>query len=267
MRFVVCGRNVYAYTGSRAFDASRPTVMFVHGAAHDHGVFALQSRYFAWHGMNAVAVDLPAHGRSQGPALASVEAIADWLEAASDALGVERVHLVGHSMGALASLECAARHPQRVARLALLGVSAPMPVSEDLLAAAERSDHVAYELINDWSFSPGAKLGGNTAPGVWMLGNSLRLMERTADGVLANDLNACNQYANGVDAASRVTCPTLAIMGTRDIMAPPRNAKALLAALPDARVVTLPDAGHALMAERPDAVLDALREFFGSHTA
>ena len=264
MRFSVSGRGVYAYTGSRAFDAARPTVMFVHGAAHDHGVFALQSRYFAWHGMNAVAVDLPAHGRSDAPALASVEAIADWLHAACDALGVERVHLVGHSLGALAALECASRNPRRVARLALLGASAPMPVSDDLLAAAERNDHVAYELINGWSFSAGGQLGGNTVPGVWMLGNSLRLMERTPDGVLANDLRACNRYANGVEAASRVQCPTLVIVGARDIMAPPRNAKALIAALRDPQVVTLPDAGHALMAERPDAVLDALRAFIGS---
>jgi pimeloyl-ACP methyl ester carboxylesterase len=265
MRFNVAGRNVYAYTGSRAFDAAKPTAMFVHGAAHDHGVFALQSRYFAWHGMNAVAVDLPAHGRSDGGALASVEAIADWLQAAMDALSIERAHLVGHSMGALGALECAARHPQRVARLALLGASAPMPVSDDLLAAAERNDHVAYELINGWSFSAGGQLGGNTVPGVWMLGNSMRLMERTRDGVLANDLAACHRYANGVEAASHVRCPTLVLMGARDIMAPPRNANALVAALPDVKVVSLPDTGHSLMAERPDAVLDALRAFFRSH--
>jgi pimeloyl-ACP methyl ester carboxylesterase len=154
-----------------------------------------------------------------------------------------------------------------VARLALLGASAPMPVSDDLLAAAERNDHVAYELINGWSFSPGGQLGGNTVPGVWMLGNSLRLMERTPDDVLANDLRACNRYANGVEAASRVRCPTLAIMGARDIMAPPRNAKVLTAALRDPQVVTLPGAGHSLMAERPDAVHDALRAFVGSRTS
>jgi pimeloyl-ACP methyl ester carboxylesterase len=44
-------------------------------------------------------------------------------------------------------------------------------------------------------------------------------------------------------------------------MAPPRNAKALIAALPDVRTVTLPETGHSLMAERPDEVLDALRGF------
>jgi pimeloyl-ACP methyl ester carboxylesterase len=255
------GRRVYAYTGSRPFAADRPSVLFVHGAGNDHGVFALQSRYFAWHGMNAIAVDIPGHGRSEGHALPSVEALADWLPHVQDALGVRGCALVGHSMGALAALECAARHPARVQRLALLGPAAPMPVSDDLLAAAQRDDHVAFELINVWSFAPPAQLGGNQVPGMWMLGNAMRLLERTRPGVLFVDLGACNRYANGVAAAGNVRCPALVILGARDTMAPPRNAQALLAALTDVRMVSLPETGHALMAERPDAVLDALRSF------
>jgi pimeloyl-ACP methyl ester carboxylesterase len=51
------------------------------------------------------------------------------------------------------------------------------------------------------------------------------------------------------------------MLGARDIMAPVRNAQALIAALSDVRTVSLPETGHALMAERPDAVLDALRSF------
>jgi pimeloyl-ACP methyl ester carboxylesterase len=261
MRLRVHDREVYAYTGSRPFVPSQPTVLFVHGAANDHGVFALQSRYFAWHGMNAVAIDLPGHGRSEGEALPSVEAIADWLRDVLDALGVERAHLVGHSMGSLAVLECAARQPSRASRLALLGASAPMPVSDELRAAARRNDHLAYELINGWSFAPPSQLGANQWPGVWMLGNAMRLMERTRDGVLATDLEACDRYANGVAAATAVRCPTLVILGARDVMAPPRNSRALVAALRDAHVVTLADAGHSLMAERPGEVLDALRSF------
>jgi pimeloyl-ACP methyl ester carboxylesterase len=261
MRFDVAGRAVYAYTGTRAFSPELPSVVFVHGAANDHGVFALQSRYFAWHGMNAVAVDLPGHGRSRGDPLASVEALADWLHGVINALGVGDASLVGHSLGSLAALECAARYPERVRRLALLGPSVPMPVSEDLLAAAACNDHVAYELINGWSFAAGSQLGGNQVPGMWMTGNALRLMERSREGVLSNDLVACNRYAHGLEAAARVRCPTLVIVGARDIMAPPRNAKALIAALPDVRTVTLPETGHSLMAERPDEVLDALRGF------
>jgi len=263
MRFDVAGRSVYAYGGSRPFASDRPTVVFVHGAANDHGVFALQSRYFAWHGMNAVAVDLPGHGRSAGDALPSVEALADWLREVLDALGLAAASLVGHSMGALAALECAGRYPARISRLALLGPSAPMPVSDDLLAAAARNDHVAYELINGWSFSAAGQLGGNQVPGMWMLGNAMRLMERTRDGVLSTDLIACNRYANALAAAAQVYCPALVVIGARDIMAPPRNAQALVAALANVTAVTLPETGHSMMAERPDAVLDALRTFLG----
>lgn len=261
MQFDVAGQSVYAYTGTRTFARELRSVVFVHGAANDHGVFALQSRYFAWHRTNAVAVDLPGHGRSSGAPLPSVEALADWLRDVMDALDVRDVDVVGHSLGSLAALECAARYPARVRRLALLGPSVPMPVSDDLLAAAAHNDHVAFELINGWSFAAGSQLGGNQVPGMWMTGNAMRLMERSRDGVLSNDLLACHRYANGLEAAACVQCPTLVVLGARDIMAPPRNAKALVDALSDVRMATLPETGHSLMAERPDAVLDALRAF------
>ena len=261
MNLVVGGQAVYAYTGSRPFDPSQPTVLFVHGAANDHGVFALQSRYFAWHGRNVLAVDLPGHGRSAGEALPSVEALAGWLCDVMDAAVLETASVAGHSLGSLAVLEFAARNPDRVRALALLGPAVPMTVSDDLLAAAARNDHVAYELINGWSFSPGGQLGGNEMPGMWMTGNAMRLLERCRDGVLSTDLLACHRYANGLAAAAAVRCPTLAILAARDVMAPLRNAKALLAALTNARTVMLAETGHSLMAERPGEVLDALRPF------
>jgi len=93
------------------------------------------------------------------------------------------------------------------------------------------------------------------------MGSALRLMERMRPGVLHTDLLACHTYSTGLEAASRVRCPTLVILGNRDVMAPNRNARALIDALPDRQVVTLADSGHALMAEQPDAVLDALRGF------
>jgi pimeloyl-ACP methyl ester carboxylesterase len=261
MRFTVQDREVYAYTGARPLVATQPTNVFVHGAANDHSVWALQSRYFAHHGFNVLAVDLPGHGRSAGDPLESVEAISDWLAAFLDAASVPRAAFVGHSMGALATLECAARHPGRVTRTALAGIAVPMEVSDDLLDAARRDDHVAYELVNGWSYGPRRTLGGNAVPGLWMTGNSMRLLERNRPGVLATDLAACRAYANGETAAAAVRCPALVITGRRDLMAPPRNAKSVLATLRDVRSVELPEAGHALMAEEPDAVLDALRGF------
>ncbi|HVE50896.1 MAG TPA: alpha/beta hydrolase [Casimicrobiaceae bacterium] len=261
MRLNVDGREVYAYTGSRAFDSSCPTVVFVHGAANDHSVWALQSRYLAHHGRNVLALDLPGHGRSAGAPLASVEAIAHWIVLVLDAVGLARATLVGHSLGALAVLDSAAHASDRVERIALLGPAVPMVVSDALLEAARNNDHVAYELIVGWSHSAGKQLGGNQVPGLWMTGSALRLMERSAPNALAADLTACNAYEGGLRAAETLRCPALLVVAVRDLMAPPKAAQALIETLDSPRVVRLNDCGHAMMAEQPDAVLDALRSF------
>ncbi|MEO8740678.1 MAG: alpha/beta hydrolase [Casimicrobiaceae bacterium] len=261
MRLAVDGHSVYAYTGARAVDAALPTIAFVHGAALDHSVWALQSRYLAHHGYNVVAVDLPGHGRSGGAALSSIRGIADWILALLDATGIAQATLIGHSMGSLAVLDAAGRFPQRVSRVALLGPSVPMPVADALQDAARADEQLAYEMITGWSFSAAHQLGGNQQPGMWMTGNGLRLMERCAPGVLHTDLLACHEYADGLAAAATLRCPVLLLIGERDMMAPCRNAQALIAALDNPSVITIADCGHSLMAEAPDAVLDALREF------
>jgi pimeloyl-ACP methyl ester carboxylesterase len=135
-----------------------------------------------------------------------------------------------------------------------------MAVADVLLNAASVDDHVAYELINGWSYSTGKQIGGNQVPGMWMTGSAMRLMERTARGVLHADLVACHAYAGGAEAAAKVRCPTLLVLAARDVMAPTKNAQPLIDGIADLHVVTL-DCGHALMAEEPDAVLDALRHF------
>ncbi len=261
MYLTVDNNSAYAYTANHAFDASRPTVVFVHGAANDHSVWALQSRYFAYHGWNAFAIDLPGHGKSAGRPCPSIEESAAWLVRLLDAAGVEQAALVGHSMGSLIALETAARHPQRVFKLALIGSVVPMPVSEPLLDASKANDHVAYDMINVFSHSAAAQIGGNRVPGMWMMAAGMRLLERSAPGVLHADFSACNAYLNGLQAAQNVKCPALLLLGKRDLMTPMKVARELAAKLPDVKTVALEGTGHALMAERPDEVLDNLISF------
>ena len=97
MKLQVQGREVYAYTGGKAFDTSLPCVVFVHGALNDHSTFNLLARWWAHHGYCVLAVDLPGHARSAGPALANVEEMADWLLEFMTAAGVTSAALVGHS--------------------------------------------------------------------------------------------------------------------------------------------------------------------------
>src|SRR4029077_18243516 len=170
------GRDTaHAYTGGRALDPRRPAVVFLHGGELDHSVWILQSRYLAHHGYAVLAADLPGHGRSGGAALARGAGLPDWTVALLDAAGVKDASLVGHSMGSLVALDCAARHPQRVRRIALVGTAFPMRVSAELLEATRANEPEAHLMINHWSHSALAHYPSNPGPGFWVAGSNLRL--------------------------------------------------------------------------------------------
>jgi pimeloyl-ACP methyl ester carboxylesterase len=257
----VARESAYAYTGGRAFDPNLPVIAFIHGGEQDHSVWILQSRYLAHHGYAVLAVDLPGHGRSAGAPLASIEAMADWIVALLDAAKVGAAALVGHSMGSLVALDCAARHPERVRRVALIGTAFPMRVSPELLAATKHREADALLTINAWSHAAYAPYPSNPGPGSWVRGGALRLTQRQRPGVLHADFAACDGYASGLERAARVNCPALFVLAGRDAMMAARLGRELARAVPGSMVKTLDDSGHNLMGEKPDEVLDALVEF------
>ncbi len=260
MEFKVDGKAVFAATGGRAFEAAKPAAVMVHGAGMDHIVWALPARSLAHRGRAVLAVDLPGHGRSEGPALGSIAAMAGWLIRFLDAADIKEAALVGHSMGSLIALEAGATAPQRVRRLAMLGVASRMPVHPDLLRAAADDRPHAADLIASWAHGPAGHFGGNPAPGLWRMGSAQRLLNQAEEGVLASDLAACDAYDTAASAA-KVRCPSLLLLGALDRMTPSAKARALAEALPDGRTILIPGAGHMMMSETPDAVIDALLEF------
>src|SRR6201994_2588799 len=262
MQLTVNGSDIFVATGGKAFDAALPTGGFLHGAGMGHTAWALHDRWFAHHGYNVLAPDLPGHGRSAGALLPSIADMADWTTALLDASGAKQAKLIGHSMGSLIALETAARYPAKVSALVLVGTSSAMAVGPDLLKAAEANDHAAIDMVSIWGLGQTAGLGGSLAPGMWMHGGAQRLLERCKDGVLFNDLAACNAYQNAVAAAAGIKVPATLVLGERDMMAPAKAGKALAAALPGSRTVMLEGAGHMMMAERPGELLAAMREFF-----
>jgi pimeloyl-ACP methyl ester carboxylesterase len=261
MELRVNGKKAYAYTGGKPFDPALPTVVFVHGAQCDHSVWILQSRYLAHHGYGVLALDLPGHGRSEGAALARVEDIADWVAGVLDAAQAKQGAIVGHSMGSLVALECAARHPARVAKIALLASAYPMKVSAELLDATRDDEPLAQDMVNIWSHLAYAQYPNNPGPGFWVMGENLRLMQRQQPGVMHVDFTACNAYAGGAEAAAKVACPALFLIARRDAMTPARSAQAFAQSVKGGRTVMIEGSGHNMMGEKPDEVLDALVGF------
>lgn len=261
----VQGQQAYCYTGGKTFNPELPTVVFLHGAQNDHSVWILQTRYFAHHGFGVLAVDLPGHGRSTGAPLASVEAMADWVIALLDAAGVNQAALVGHSMGSLIALETAFRAPERVSKLGLVGTAYPMRVSDTLLEASLNDEQTAIDMVNIWSHTSIAHKPSSPGPGFYVMNGSQRLMQRISlqnpAKVFHTDFSACNAYANGENAAKSATCPTLLLLGKRDMMTPPKATALLAKTIAHCQVVQVDNCGHSLMAEQPDAVLDTLFGF------
>jgi pimeloyl-ACP methyl ester carboxylesterase len=263
MKLQVQGREAYAYHGGKPFDPALPTLVFVHGAVNDHSVWTLLARWFAHHGWSVLAIDLPGHMRSAGPALTSVEAMADWVLALMDAAGVQRAALAGHSLGSLVALEAASRAPQRATRLVILGTSVPMPVPQALLDLGKSDVHAAVDRVVTFSFSTLAAKPSYPGPGVWLRNAGRQLMRQVmahgADPLLFHtDFSACNDYRNGLSTSARVQCPAHLVLAEQDQMTVPRQAREIAAAL-KATVHTVPG-GHFLMQEQPDAVLNALRK-------
>lgn len=259
MDIIVDGKTAFAATGGQDFDAGRPTIVFVHGGGMDRTCWSLQTRYFAYHGRNVLALDLPGHGRSAGPPLATIPDMADWIMAVLNALDVGDAALVGHSMGSLVAFDAAARYPKRCTALALLGITIPMPVADALLDAAERNEHASFDMVTLWGHSRDGQFGFNRAPGLWMTGGAVSVLERCAPGLHHATLKAANDYRPDLgEVAGAIACPALMLLGQRDAMTPAKAARPLAEAIPGVRVVTLAGCGHMMMAEQPDEVLDAL---------
>ena len=263
MKLNVDGRQAYAYTGGKPFDAALPCVLFVHGALHDHSCWNLLARWAAHHGHGVLAVDLPGHGRSAGPPLADVEAIAGWLLALLDAAGVQQAALVGHSMGSLAALAAAGQAAARATRLVMMGTAYPMQVSPALLATALAAPLQAIDMVNAWSHACLAAKPSFPGPGMWLHGSNRALMRRMQAGcpdvnLFHHEFSICDRYRGGEAAAAQVACPVHLVLARSDQMTVPKATRTLATSLK--ATVHMVDAGHNLMTEAPDATLAALRQ-------
>lgn len=265
MYLTVNGHRTFCYTGGKTFNPAQPTAIFIHGVLNDHSVWILQTRYLAHHGWNVLAVDLPGHCRSAGDPPASVEDAADFVLALMDAAGLAQAALVGHSFGSLIALEAAARAPQRVSQLVLVGVAFPMRVSSALLDASVHAPMKAIEMVNVFSRATLAPPPSALGPGTWVYGAAMALGRRvlasnTQVNVFYTGFKACDSYQHGLQAMAQVTCPVLFALGRVDQMTPPKAAQELIKQARNAKVVYLPG-GHNQMTETPEELLTALRGF------
>lgn len=261
MHISVNGNDTYASTGGRDHVAERPFLIFIHGSGQNHLSWTQQSRSFAYGGYNVLAPDFPGHGHSAGAALTTIEAMADWIIALMDVANADQAIVVGHSQGCLIALELAARYPVRIKKAVFIAGAAAIPVNEALVSMAEATEPKAIAAMVAWGFGSYAHKFDSTVPGASLIGAGVQLMGQNDCGALAADLNACNTYVQGPDAAAQIKCPTLCILAEKDKMTPLKNGLKLADSLKGARVEIIKGAGHMLPPEKPREVNVALRGF------
>jgi len=263
MYIQVDNANTFIATGGKPFDASLPTVVLLHGSGTDHRGWALQARWFAFHGYSVFAPDFPAHSLSDGEALTSIESMGAWLIRALDAAKVTKVHLIGHSQGFLVALEAASLLGERLKSVTALATASAIPVNPALVETAQANPKAAAEMMLQWGFGNQHQYGASAVPGMQPIGVGARIM---ANNPLATDLSACNAYINGALRAQQLAaagCPSCVILAGQDRMTPKREGLKLAQDL-NTQAQVVEESGHMLPMEAPKQSLKIMKTFIQS---
>ena len=227
----------------------------MHGSGLTHIVWSLHEQFLATKGYSILSVDLPGHGSSEGPAINSIEGIAEWVKKMMEKLNIEEISFIGHSQGCLVGLEFASRFPKLIKSLILVGGSYELPVNPALINYADRGDMKSVELMMKWGYEGVKKfIGGNP---VQKIINSPRQVQEG----LAVDLRACNNYKNGMKAALNVNCSTLCILGEKDKMVPLDKGKEVAKKIKNSQLEILKECGHMILFEKAFEMREIVKNF------
>ena len=255
MIFQLENKNIHASDSGQGIDTNKDTIVFLHGSGLSHIVWSLAEQFFSSKNYNVLSIDLPGHGNSDGPCLDSVEKIADWMEKVFDKLKLKNLILVGHSQGCLEILEYSSRYKERLKKLVFVGGSNKMPVHPDLIELAQSGHSDAVKLMMKWGYEGSKKfIGGNPV-------EKIIQSPRDISEILAVDLNACNNYSNGSEAAKVIDLPSMLIFGDLDKMVNLEAGKKFSNLIKNSTTHVIKGCGHMIMIEKAFEMREKILEF------
>ena len=255
MIFELENKRVHASDAGQELDHKKETIIFLHGSGLSHIVWSLVEQFFSNKNFNVLSIDLPGHGNSEGPCLKTIEEIADWMEKVFIKLKLEKVILVGHSQGCLEILEYSSRYKERLKKLVFVGGSNKMPVHPDLIELAQSGHSDAVKLMMKWGYEGSKKfIGGNPV-------EKIIQSPRDISEILAVDLNACNNYSNGSEAAKVIDLPSMFILGELDKMVNLEAGKKFSNLIKNSTTHVIKGCGHMIMIEKAFEMREKILEF------
>ena len=225
-------------------------VILIHGAGENHLVWPIGLRWLP--GTIVYAIDLPGHGKSQGMGRNTVAGYADWLVAFLDELQLPTAVLVGHSMGGAIAQWLALTQPERTAALVLIATGAKLRVAPQLLKQAQNDFPAAVDTIGQWEWGP-------VAPEEFKRLGKQQLLANNPE-VMLGDYRACDAF-DVREQLKAIRAPTLIVAGEADQMTPLKQAMFLTEQIHQARLKTIPEAGHMVMLEAAEMVTQTIADF------
>jgi len=253
--FQLENKNIYVSDAGQGININKDTIVFLHGSGLSHIVWSLAEQFFSNKNFNVLSIDLPGHGNSEGPCLNTIEEIADWLEKAFVKLKLDKVILIGHSQGCLEMLEYSNRYKSRLKKLVFVGGSYKMSVNQDLIDLAQNGDSDAVKLMMKWGYEGSKKfIGGNPV-------EKIIQTPKDISQILAVDLVASNNYANGLEAVKTIDCPTMLVFGALDKMINIEAGKKFANLIKNSTTQIIDGCGHMIMIEKAFEMREKVLEF------
>jgi pimeloyl-ACP methyl ester carboxylesterase len=248
-------------------DASAPPLVLLHGIGSAARSFDAVLPLLA-EGRRTIAWNAPGYGGSTPLAAEAPDAsaYAAVLSRLLDALRLDRVHLLGHSLGAIMAARFAAEHPQRLASLTLASIA----LGHARLDAEKREAALAARLADLADLGPRG-LAEKRGPRLLGPDASPQATRAVVDTMAAVDPAGYTQASRllaGADTAADVArlpadLPLLVLYGDADPITPPAANREIVALRPDGREVVVARGGHAIYVEKPAEFAAAVNAFLG----
>ncbi len=230
--------------------AGRPAV-FIHGASGSSLSWYFQREYLK-KSMEVVLLDLPGHGKSAGDGCDRLEECRDAVRDALKKSGLKTCWMIGHSMGGALAMLFALTYPEMLEGLILVSTGARLRVIPEILQGILKDKEDTLRKIAELAFSKKASSS--------LVEAGLKEMMKCRQEVIYKDYFSCEQI-DLMEEVRRITLPTLILCGEDDILSPPKYSEYLHTEIKGSKLVLIPDAGHILMLEKPEAVNRAIETF------
>ena len=247
----VNGKQISYWTARKGPVEGKETVLFIHGAGGGQYTWSYQKGFFEKE-FNPVIIELPGHGESGGEGEEEIGKYAEHVYAFLKALGLQKVFLVGHSMGGAIAQTLALTREELIKGIVLVGTGARLKVFPMILDGIKNNFEETVRKINQFAFSRKVQTD--------LIEKSVSSMLQCRPEVLYGDFLACDRF-DLMKEVEKIVLPTLILCGDDDQLTPVKYSQFLNSRIKGSKLEVLPNAGHMVMMEVAQAFNERVREF------